>query len=218
MSLVFSEYPAILNDLRRILSEEDPTKWSAEAYEDKVFLTYANPIIIGQLFEATLKKHTSSKYYIFRKDLYLEVSRLNQFIETFVPVGKCGDETETKTFVRFKDDTLENLYRRGKTKTKTHAVIWRAYDNAKDNIASIRIEECFCHCSPKIFTVTLTVFFDKDTVYRAVLTLLGFLDLIDNRANQRLLANYVFDINQHLSRQLGVPDLARIVINFLLVC
>ena len=218
MSLVFSEYPAILNDLQRIMSSEDPTKWSEEPYEDKVFLTYANPIIIGQLFEATLKKHTSSKYYIFRKDLYLEVSRLNQFIETFVPVGKCGDATETKTFVRFKDDTLENLCHREKpkTKTKTPIVIWRAYDNAKDNIASIRIEECFYNITPRIFTVTLTVFFDKDTVCRAILTLLGFLDLIDN--NQRLLANYVLDVNHCLNRQLGVPDLVRMVINFLLVC
>ena len=211
MSLVFSEYPAVLKDFQRIISSDDSTKWSAE---DDNFVTYATPIIIGQLFKVSIEKHVSEKYYSFRNELHLNVSSINRFIERFMPVGKRTKNAEKKFFVQFKEDDLEKLCRR----EKPPVGVWRAYDNAKDNIASIRIEECFYNVTPRIFHVTLTVFFIEYTVYRAIVTLLGFLDLIDNRVNQRLLANYVFDINQHLNRQLGVPDLVKVVINFLLVC
>ena len=214
MSLVFSEYPAILKECKRITSEKIPTKWTADP-TDKQFLDYIDQILVGQQHPGVfVKKEVSSKYYCFKKTLWMELYHIYQYIENFLPLGRRPGELKPKLFTPFKEDTLEKI--RCQYQEGTPVVVWQAFETLSgDNIASVRIDQVF-EMSPR-YGVTLTVFFTAETIHRAVTTLLGFMDLTDfNR--QHSLANYVLDINQPLNKYLGVAELAKIVVNFLLVC
>ena len=200
----------------------DSTKWVLD--KERGCLEYTTVFTIGQIFKVAFRKFVSDGCYYFAKSLYMKVHRINEYIETFLPRGNCNRNFGAGQFIPFTKDTLTDALREregtadGK-EPRANDFFWRAIESGK-HVASVQIEspDAIITAGNELFKVTLTAFIPDDNEGRAafacrsIAMLLGFLDLYERRVS---MADYVLSVNQHLTRQLGLSDLSKIVAQFL---
>ena len=200
-------------------SKEDLSKWvRVNDYYD----VYADKLIIGQSLGVRITKHKNPKYYYLAAAAFMETQEINRFIQTSMPYGNFDDNhTVNKLFTPLTTDEFN---------TKQN-VVWRTYEY-KDNISTIRIEKTPASAaiavaiatapSSAYFNVTVTVYItDEDlagrasTIYRSIATLLGFADALSRQRRQASFVGCILDVNQCLSKHLGILELSKIVFEYL---
>ena len=211
MSLIFSEYQAVLNDCKRIMTSKDPTKWTLSGLPEN-YSVYVDRFIIGQTFAVLFKKHKSNSYYCFSEHLFKDVHEINHFIQKFMPFGTYEDNIRVPFTPLTHLEINKMLYESGN-------IVWYSFESGQ-NTASIRIEPTNNTASIRIeptnnFKVSITVYVTDITIYRDITMLLAFLDSDKSQASQ--LSKYVLTVNGYLNKHLGLADLATIVFQFLLV-